>query len=145
MQLPMISGRNGISFPIRNRAGAIFLGFVYKRSHERGSGLATRKKTCPRFIRWRHLSDSAASFTNKAPAFPPKLSQDEKNCLALFAIGRKKNDIAEALGISASEVMSLLGHSKAQIKLRQRHSGGRRRDRNGSYFRLISIDEPRDG
>ena len=87
-------GRNGISFPIRNRAGGFSL-VAFTSDYTKEEWVKYKKKNTPTLHSMASLIDSAATFTKKVPAFPAKITQIEKNCLALFANGRVENDIAE--------------------------------------------------
>jgi DNA-binding CsgD family transcriptional regulator len=107
-------GRNGVSFPIRNRAGGFSL-VSFTSDHTKHEWFAYKKKNMLPLHSMASLIDSAASFTKKASAFPVKLSQDERDCLTLFAKGRNENDIAEALGISITEVRLYLDTARHKL------------------------------
>jgi len=107
-------GRNGISFPTRNRAGGFSLVSLTS-DHSKGEWVTYKEKNMSTLHSMASLIDSAASFTKKAPVFPAKLSQIEKHCLGLVAKGRKENDIAEALRISVSEVTLYLDTSRHKL------------------------------
>ena len=44
-----------------------------------------------------------------------KLSQDEKDCLSLFARGSNENDIAEAMDLSATEISLYLNTARHKL------------------------------
>ena len=107
-------GRNGISFPIRNRAAGFSL-VSFTSDHTKEEWVRYKEKNMSTLHSMASLIDSAASFTKKASVSPAKLSQDEANCLALFAKGKNKNDIGEALGISVSEVCLYLDTARHKL------------------------------
>ena len=108
-------GRNGISFPMRNRGGGFSL-ISFTSDHTRKEWIRFKKKNMSALHSMASLIDSAASFTKRAPVFPAKLTQIEKKCLALFAKGRSENDIAEALRISVTEVNLYLDTARHKLR-----------------------------
>ena len=114
-------GRNGISFPIRNRSGGFSL-VSFTSDHSKDDWIAYKKKNMSALLSMASLINSAASYTRKAPMFPAKLSQTERDCLTLFAKGTNESDIAEAMQISVAEVRLYLDtarHKLACVSLAQ--------------------------
>ena len=108
-------GRNGISFPMRNRGGGFSL-ISFTSDHTKEEWINFKKKNMSALHSMASLIDSAASFTKREPVFPAKLTQIEKKCLALFAKGGDENDIAEALRISVTEVHLYLDTARHKLR-----------------------------
>jgi DNA-binding CsgD family transcriptional regulator len=108
-------GRNGVSFPIRNRAGGFSL-VSFTSDHTKDEWALYKEKNMATLHSIAWLIDSAASFSKKAPAFTAELSQDERDCLALFAKGRNENHIGEELGISITEVRLYLDTARHKLR-----------------------------
>ncbi len=108
-------GRNGVSLPVRNRDGGFALvSFTSDYSKRKWSKYKKDNMTSLQSIA--ALIDSAASFTRKAPPFPPALSENEKRYLILFARQRSVNDIAGEVGVSPSIVKLYLDNARHKLR-----------------------------
>ena len=82
----------------------------------RTSGLYIRKKIWPRSIRSRGLLICCKLQQKGACVHAGKLSQEERDCLALFAKGKIESHIAEELGLSITEVILYLDTARHKLR-----------------------------
>lgn len=108
-------GRNGVSFPIRNRAGGFSL-VSFTSDHTKDEWALYKEKNMATLHSIAWLIDFAASFSKKEPVFTAKLSQEERDCLALFAKGKIESHIAEELGLSITEVILYLDTARHKLR-----------------------------
>jgi len=108
-------GRNGVSVPVRNRAGGFALAsFTSDRSKEEWAEFKKENMTILQSVA--AIIDSAASFTRKTPPFPATLSKNEKRYLGLFAAKQNVNDIAEEVGVSPGIVKLYLDTARHKLR-----------------------------
>ncbi len=107
-------GRNGMSIPVRNRAGGFAL-VSFTSDHTREDWTEFKKLNMTKLLLMATLIDSAASFTRKTPAFTENLSVIERECLIWFARGENDYNIAEGLGLSISDVTLYLDTARHKL------------------------------
>ncbi len=108
-------GRNGVSLPVRNRDGGFAL-VSFTSDHSKRKWSKYKKNNMTALQSMAALINSAASFTRKAPPFPPALSENEKRYLILFARQRSINDIAEEVCVSPSVVNLYLDNARHKLR-----------------------------
>ncbi len=107
-------GRNGISIPVRNRAGYFSLVSLTS-DHASEDWIEYKRQNIAKLCLLATLIDSAASFTRKDPELLPKLSEQEKRCLTCFAREKNRTYIAESLGLAESDVELCLDTARHKL------------------------------
>lgn len=107
-------GRNGISFPIRNRTGLFSL-VSFTSNHSRGDWAEYKKNNISNLQKLSGLIDSAASISRQSKQLSVNLSAIEEQCVILAAKGKNYNHVAEVLDISSTEVQLYLDTARHKL------------------------------
>lgn len=107
-------GRNGISLPLRNRAGELsIVSFNSDRGHPHWREYKNANASSLQLAA--NIIDVVASFTKKREYFPAPLTRNERRCLILFARGMQPNQIGEELRMSFSLVRLYLDTARHKL------------------------------
>ena len=107
-------GRNGISFPVRNRTSGFSL-VSFTSDHLKEGWIEYKKNNMPKLQLVASLIDSAASLTGNSCLTPVSLSKREEQCLNLAAGGKECDNIAEVLNIQPSQVRLYLDTARHKL------------------------------
>jgi DNA-binding CsgD family transcriptional regulator len=83
--------------------------------HSRKAWIEFKKKNIAKLCLLATLIDSAACVTRKNLDFRPELSEQEKRCLACFASGKNRIDIAKYLDLTESDVELCLDTARHKL------------------------------
>ena len=107
-------GRQGISIPVRNRAGAPSL-VSFSSDCSTDEWASYKFANMAKLQQLALLIDSAANINRKRPAAPVKLSRREEQCLIWAARGKTFGEVADILKISFGSVRARLDTARHKL------------------------------
>jgi len=107
-------GRNGLSIPVRNRAGVRSL-VSFTSNHSKDDWAEYKSRNMVKLQLMAVLIDSAATIDFKLTSQPVELSKREEQCLIWAARGKTYDDIAGILNLSFASVKTYLDTARHKL------------------------------